>query len=303
MNSPAEKGTESGESLTSVAVRGSTWMSVQAALNKFASAVSMYIVSKTLLPPELALGSLVVSIVNFMTIFPPMVMCDVLVAHQSRLATLLGPGRRIANRVGLGTAVALTLASPLVARFYTEYPATELALLVTALGFRAWANAYSTTSLACLRSTLRYKTIVVIDGGTQLGATTLTLVLALLGAGATSIVLPYLVASIARALAYWIAFRRDLESQLPESQRPAEGNLTPDRRLRRDFQIASLAQYVHTAVGALPMLILGRFVSDDEGGAYGFAALLAVQATSIVAYQLGTVLQPVFGRLGHDPER
>ncbi|MEY3021975.1 MAG: hypothetical protein RIS86_1173, partial [Planctomycetota bacterium] len=289
------------ESLTKVTQRGSLWMSAQALLNKLASAASMLLVAKALTPAELGLGQLTVSIVNFMTIVPPIVMCDVLVANQARLAGVVRRGARIAGVTGLLTAIVLAASSPLVASAFPEYPATELALLITALGFRALANALGTTPAAVLRSELRYRTIVLLDGGVQLGSTVLTLVLAIAGAGASAIVAPYLVGSIVRSAAYaWAA--RDLRRRGIGPSGPEESGEAPPP-IGRQFLVGSLAQYVHTAVVALPMLALGALSDDLETGLFGFAMLLAIQSTTVIAFQLGVVLQPVFGRLGHDPER
>lgn len=290
-------------SLSQIARKGSVWMSAQALLNKIASAASMLVVADALTPPELGLGQLAVSIVNFLTVLPPIVMCDVLVAHQSRLSSIIRRGAGIAAFVGLATAIVLSAASPLVAGFFPEYPSTELALLVSALGFRALANALGTTAVARLRSELRYRSIVAIDGGVQLGSTILTLGLAVAGAGASSIVLPYLVGSIVRSAMYArLARSTPVRDVVHADGQTATGD-TPPPALARSFAFAALAQYVHTAVGALPMLALGVFSDELQTGLYGFASLLAIQATTVIAFQLGIVLQPVFGRLGHDPAR
>jgi O-antigen/teichoic acid export membrane protein len=289
------------ESLTRVAQRGSLWMSAQALANKFASALSMLLIARALTPAELGLGQLTVSIVNFMTVIPPIVMCDVLVANQQRLAEIARRGARIAGWTGFLTALVLAAASPFVSRAFPKYPATELALLITALGLRAFANALGTAPAALLRSELRYRTIVAIDGSVQLGSTLLTLVLAISGAGASAIVAPYLIGSAVRSSVYAWAARELRKRSMGTAESPrGTGALPP---IGRQFLVGSLAQYVHTAVVALPMLALGAFSDDQETGLFGFAMLLAVQTTTVISFQLGVILQPVFGRLGHDPTR
>lgn len=276
------------------------WMGAQAVLNKVATAVSMYLVAQALSPAEMGMGSLAVSIVSFLTVIPPFVMCDVLVAHQSSLGDLVRRGARIANAVGVASAVATIALSPLIARFYAEYPTTELALLIAALGLRTSAWAYSSVPLAVLRAQLRYRRIVVLDGGIQLASTLLTLLLAAMGAGAAAIVLPYLIGTVARAIAF-----RWATGPLHAVRSIGEGGASPvdEIHLGRDFALAALAQYIHTAVVALPLLVLGRMSDETQTGLFAFAMMLAVQATAVIAQQLGTVLQPVLGRLAHDPAR
>jgi O-antigen/teichoic acid export membrane protein len=288
------------ESLSRVAARGSMWMGAQAVLNKVATAASMYLVAQALSPAEMGMGSLAVSIVSFLTIIPPFVMCDVLVAHQSALGELVRRGARIANVVGVASAIATIALSPLIARFYTDYPVTELALLIAALGLRTSAWAYSSVPLAVLRAQMRYRKIVVLDGGIQLASTLLTLLLAVTGAGAAAIVLPYLIGTVARAIAFrWAT--GPLYAVRSIGDRGASH--VSEIHLGRDFALAALAQYIHTAVVALPLLVLGRMSNEMQTGLFAFAMMLAVQATAVIAQQLGTVLQPVLGRLAHDPVR
>lgn len=290
----AARATPSGFGRT--AARGSMWMTAQAMANKIASAASMIFVARELDQAELGLGTLVLSIATFAVILPPLVMCDVLVARQARLASVLPAGRALALRVGLATTVMLCLASPAIASFYPRFPFATTVGLICVIALRSSTNAIIAPALAQLRSDLRYRRIVTIDGGTQLISTLLTLALAFSGAGAAAIVVPQLVASALRAVLYAQARRATTSPTTPPSVTEAD-------ELRRDFRFAALAQYVHSAVGAAPLLILGRCATEVETGDYAFAFMLATQSTVIVAYQLGIVLQPIFSKLSLEPDR
>jgi O-antigen/teichoic acid export membrane protein len=66
---------------------------------------------------------------------------------------------------------------------------------------------------------------------------------------------------------------------------------------------AASAQYLHNIVVGLEVLILGMASGDAETGLFGLAFVMAVQANSVISYQLGQVLQPIFGHLQMDPVR
>jgi PST family polysaccharide transporter len=53
----------------------------------------------------------------------------------------------------------------------------------------------------------------------------------------------------------------------------------------------------------LEILVLGFVSGTYEVGLFGLAFSIAGQANTVIAYQLGVVLQPIFGRLQDDPER
>ncbi len=279
------------------AASGSLWMTAQAMANKFASAASMYFVARELGEAELGLGTLVLSIAAFAVVFPPLVMCDVLVSRQERIAALLPSSRALALRVGLATSALMCVASPAIAWLFPNFPFGTTVGLVCIIALRSTTNAIIAPALAQLRSDLRYTRIVAIDGSTQLISTLLTLALAFSGAGAAAIVIPQLVTSALRAALYARACRRNALAG------PTEPGKSEIAGVRRDFRHAAVAQYVHSAVGAAPLVVLGRWSNEVDTGIYGFAFMLATQATVVVAYQLGIVLQPIFGRLSLDPQR
>lgn len=290
--------------LSRVAARGSIWMAAQAGLNKFATAATMYLVALRLDADDLGTGQFALSIAAVAAVFPPLVMCDVLVANQSRLPLCLEPGQRIARRVGLATSALILAIACLVplAGLFPEFPGDTLGILLLFLALRILANSDLAPSLALLRSSLRYRSIASIDGSVQLAANAVTLAVAYGGGGAAAIVLPHLFSSASRAILYrWLLRRDRVQTTAPPPDPLAIRN--ESRRLFAQFRTASLAQYAHVAVGALPAFILGLVSSEEETGLYAFSYMLAAQSTVIVAYQLGIVLQPIFGRLADDPAR
>jgi O-antigen/teichoic acid export membrane protein len=273
-------------------------MSAQAVINKLASAATMLVVAKVLARDEIGLGNLVLGLGSFLVVLPPFVMCDVLVTRRISGGTEFARAKRFALLIGIGFTAALSLAAPLVANAFPDFPRSTLVALLVVIAMRTTTNALMAPPLAQLRSALQYRPLALVDGTIQLAATAATLVLALAGAGAFSIVAPQLGASAGKALIYRRAARRIPIAAEADAAQPARDGSTS-----RAFLIAALAQYAHTAVGALPLLFVGYLFDEDATGDYGFAFMLATQATVIIAFQLGTILQPVYSRLADDPQR
>ena len=284
--------------LARAAAAGSGWTSGQAMVNKLATAVGIWIIARHLSQDEFGMASLTFAIAGFMVIFPPMVMGDILITYQRHLDRISREGLRLALATSGAATLAMCALAPFIAAFYSNYPAGTLTGLVMAISLRATADASGIVPLSRLRGALLYRSIALIDGTAQLAATLATVALALNGAGAMSLVLPQVLAAVAKAVAYAWACTRTV----PRNPRHrTRSRLYP--RIRADFFTASVAQYVHNAAMALPPLLLARLSTETETGIFGFSFMLATQVTVLIAYQLGLVLQPIFVKMRDDPPR
>lgn len=282
---------------------GSVWLTLQTFVNKLATALAMYIAVHELLTEEVGLGSLVGAIASTVIVFPPLVTGDVLLAHLQRRHLVFPHIQRLALQAGVAMALAMLVAAPIATFVYPEYAPTTLLTLVALYAVRPLANAITGPNLALLRSEFRYRTIAKIDGATQLLGSSLMIVLALGGAGAFALVLPQLVLSMVRATAYLLNARTLRNRDLERAARSEEGASEAALGVRRDFVLAALAQYAHSFVGSLAVVLLGVFSTESEVGVYGFAVLVASQITLLFSYQVGVVMQPIFGRMSDDPVR
>lgn len=299
MSSPQHDEAPKG-GLTSAAASGTGWTSIQGLLNKVATMVATYIISKQLDPDQFGMATLVVAVAGFLIVLPPLVMGDVLITHQRRFGLLSRVAGRTALIAGIVMSVAMMALAPLVAKFYPNYAFGALTGLIIVVSFRPFGEAIAVLPLSRLRIALRYRAIALIDGTVQLVATAVTVALAFLDFGALSIVAPQVASVLVRAICYRLAVRG-----LPlheRTLRPASHDTARNRTLR-EYVTAGLAQYIHTLIGWVPVLVLGRLSTDAETGYFSFSFLLANQATYVLSYQLGTVLQPIFGRLKHEPQR
>ena len=81
-------------------------------------------------------------------------------------------------------------AIPVVLWLYPDAPSGKPALIMAILALRPIFEAVYAAPLAGLRSERRYRTVAAIDGTSQFAASIATVVLAVGGAGALSLVVP-----------------------------------------------------------------------------------------------------------------
>lgn len=286
--------------LTETAAWGTSITTAQVLINKLATIASMWVVALKLGPDEIGMASLTLALGIYLVILPPLTLGDVLVAHQRRFVVVAPAARRIALTIGLVTAAMISIAAPFLAHWYTQYPPSTLMALLLVLALRPIADALCPVALAGLRRDFRYGSIALADGSIQFIATVTTVVMAIVGASAFSLVVPQVVATFAKAFAYWRA-------SAPRVDQPQLIDPWIDRAITRSIWretlLAGSAQYAHNIVVVLPVVVLGYWSTEEETGLYSFAYMLAAQANGLIASQLGTVLQPIFGKIGNDPLR
>ncbi len=260
----------------------------------------MLIVAMKLTPDEFGMAALTLAIGKFMVVLPPATMGDLLVAHAQRWHEFAPAGRRLVFRVALAITIALIVLAPIFALIYDQYPFGVLVGLIMVVAVRPTAEACVTIPLSQLRLSLRYRAIALIDGTSQFAGTALTVVLALCGASALALVIPQIVVILVRAVCYRSAARTVDEWTLVP---PTDSAVASAPTLWREFASIGGAQFIHSVIDTLPVLVLGRFASETQTGLYAFAAQFAAQANAVISFQLGVVLQPIFGRLKDDPVR
>ncbi len=285
--------------LAKAAAHGSSLTTLQTVINKLATVVALWVVAWRLGPDEFGISSLAIALGMYLMVLPPMTVGDVLIAHQNRYELVRHAARRMALTVGGVTALVIALIAPLLARANPEYPPFTLTALLWVIALRPIGEALCPIALADLRRDLRYRAIALADGSIQIAATITTVVMALAGANAFALVVPQVVATFVKALCYArAAGRHGACPPLPQWMRARVA-----RFMWRDYALAAIAQYAHNVVIMLPIVVLGYLSNEDETGFYSFAFMLSAQANTVIASQLGTVLQPIFGRLGADPAR
>lgn len=283
-----------GASLSAHAVRGSFFNTGQWVVNKAVTAVAMLVIARSMLPGEYGVAVQALAISQFLVVLTPVVVGDVLIAHPSRLETLAPSARLLAIAMGMLMAVVGIGAIPAVLAAYDTYPREWLGGLLALLALRPLLDGLMVVPMSRVRAALAYGRIAAVDGAVQFAMTVASVVMALLGARGASLVVPQVVGTGIRAAAY---------SRLGRGAGVGRVHRTAVKVLLRFLVPAALGQYVHNVVVLLEPLVLGFVAGQEQVGYFGFAFMLAAQANGLIAYQLGVVLQPIFGRLADDPAR
>lgn len=281
-------------SFGAVAAKGSFINTGQWLVNKIATAVAMLAIARFLVPEDYGVANQALAISQFMVVFFPLTMGDVLIAHPRELETLVPTARRLALVIGTVTALLMVASIPVFLGIYDTYPAAWLGGLLTVAALRPVLDALLMVPVAYMRVGLQYRRIALIDGFVQLGATALSLVMAAIGLRGAALVAPQVAGAGVRTAWY----RRTMPAA-------ASGpfDAVAARMLMRAYLPAASAQYLHNVIVMLEVLVLGYVSGDFQTGLFAFAFQVAAQANTVVAYQLGVVLQPIFGHLNDDRER
>ena len=282
------------QELGHIAMRGSMMNSAQWLINKTLTAGAMLLIAYFLTPSEYGVGSQALAIYGFVSILQPMTVGDVLIAHPNRFSLLAPSGARLALIIGCITAAVTLLSIPVVVHFYSDYPSSWLTCLLAIQAIRPMIEAKLVVPLSAMRLSLAYPKMALIDGVVQMGATLLSVLMAVFGGRAASLVVPQIVNVAAKATWY---------SRLTNVPYSVRFHPKLALYLFRSFAKVASAQYLHNVIVMLEILILGFVSGKYEVGLFGLAFTIAGQANTVIAYQLGVVLQPIFGRLQDDPER
>jgi len=288
---------------TNVAISGTAWATGQTIANKFITLIAIWVIARQLTRDEVGAAALAMTVMKFLCVLPPLNMGDVLIAHRRQFGWLGGIGSRLAVQTGITITILSALISPAVASFYSQYPSTLLIGLLVVAAFRPTGEAAQVHALTRLRLDFQNRTIAIIEGSWQLCATVATIIMALAGAGAWAMVLPLIVAIVGKAICYRLRQPRDatIHSE-PQELHPRHIQFAT-RRLRNAFLSTGGAQYLHSVVDTMPLLVLGKWATASETGVYAFAFTLAGQANTMIATQISGVLQPILGHMQKDLHR
>ena len=281
-----------GGSLSDAAIRGSVWTTAQTIANKAAVLVASLVLARFLDPADYGVAFVATTVGALFFVLAPWVLNDLLVSDPRGFERNAGT----ALLAGLTTALLLGLLMiaciPLLRNFEPKHAGFGVLLAVVAL--RPLADAFMAVPWAALRIRLRYGRIAAIDGSVQFAGTAASVLMAVLGAGPLTLVLPPIAVLFAQGAAYWFAARGTVP-------------LTPRRELflpmYRRFSIAAASQYLNNVVKVLELLMLSWLTTATAVGLFAFAFQLSSQANVIIANQAAGVIQPILSHINDQPLR
>ena len=286
--------TDRTESLRDAAIQGSAWTTAQVVVNKAAAAGATVVLGFLLTAEEFGVAWFAITAGQFLLVLPVVAMIDVLLASPGRIAQDAGQAQRIASRMGGIQAFVVVVGGIGLAAAFPDRKG--LALLMAIVAVRPLMDAATVVPMSRMRINLEYPVLAKIDCVGALLSSAGSVAMAALGAGSLAIVAPPIAAIGLRAFLY----RRHCGKR---PKHAAERSNHVGTALWRPFLWASLGSYVAAALGSIDLIAIGLVCETRELGIYAFAASLASQVALVVAFQAANAVQPIIGRLGHDPAR
>jgi PST family polysaccharide transporter len=181
--------------------------------------------------------------------------------------------------------------APVVAAVMQQPDLLGLLLVVATVPL---ARAPSIVPMARLSSQMRFRTIAIVSVQRMAIVTFGAIILAWLGFGPYSVIIPWPIAAIARTTSLWRISG-------------AKIRFSPQFRRWR-FLIGDSARIMSANIAQWAMrngeyLVLGLFSTEAQTGFYYFAYGIASKPITLVATSLRTVLFPALSRMQNEPDR
>lgn len=273
------------------AAKGFAFMLTQSLATRFIAFGAQIALAHLLLKEHFGLIALADTIGTFANVLQLIGIKEILVARQKKFDLWSNAAFWITVTTGLATGVIVAISAPIAAWAFKQPDIAGL-LLITAISLPIWA--VQLVPEARVQSQMRFKLIAGIVGMQSTLTPALTVLLAFLGFGAYSFVIPRLIVGIVRSV---ILFRA------------TSFRLTRDPQRRRwRFIIAQSAMIFFTSllllivqVGERP--VLGLFVDADTVGLYYFAYMISLQTIMMLSVNLDQILFATLAKLQDEPAR
>ena len=291
---PADAGPASGKgSLGKATGRGFSWLTLSLLIGKACIFLAQVVLGWLLTHEDFGVFAIAASLIGFIKVFHDGGVPQVLVQRgEEDFNRLQGAAFWLGMVVSTTAGLLLAALSPLIARAYEDSRLIPM-LLVLAVSLPLGAPA--SLLRGRLQVSLRFRTISMISAGRFVIRSLGMIVLAMLGFGVMSFVLPLLLVAVFENAATYFATRsRPWFS--PRLTREWPG-------LVRDAYWVVFATICRGLARHGGYLVLGLLLAQDLLGQYYFGFQLTIQITYLVALNLRHVLFPVMTKLADQPER
>src|SRR5262245_31249927 len=273
------------------AAHGFMWLMGQTLSVKAIALLANVVLALFLVPGDAGLVSMAYTVLTFAGIVQYIGMQDVLVQRHAHFRRWANAAFWMLLLVGVAGGALTALAAPLAARLFDQ---PKLVGMVLLLAIASPLQTLQAVPQAMLASQLRFRTSVIIGTASAIGISILSIVLAAIGFGAYSFLLPVPLVAALQLGALWAAARPSLRWS-PQSRRW--------RLLLGDTGLnwgVSICQIIITGADHV---ILSLLFSSTVVGIYFWAVNLSTQLLRLLAMNLSSVLLPSLSRLQADPKR
>ncbi|QEG34711.1 oligosaccharide flippase family protein [Bythopirellula goksoeyrii] len=284
---------ENKVSLGKAAGRGFSWMSFSLVLGKVLIFFAQIVLGWILTEEDFGVLAIVASFIAFVRIFQDGGLSQVLVQRgKTEFDALQGIGFWLVAAISTGAGLALMIAAPIIARIYGDARLTNL-LFVLALTLPLGAPA--TFMRATLQLNLQFRIISIIVAVRFAIRSIGMILLAWIGFGAMSFVLPLLFTGIFDNVATYLYTRA----------KPWNAHVAWKewRALVADSSWVVFTAIFRGLARNGDYLVLGLMIPTELVGLYFFGYQLTIQFTWLLALNLRHVFFPILSQLADQPAR
>jgi PST family polysaccharide transporter len=200
------------------------------------------------------------------------------------------PGFWLAASLGLLSTLLILIAAPIASALYEN---RQLYWLLLILAPSSIPNALSVVPRAQLARQLRFRALAIVNLASLVIRLTMTVVLAWLGYGAYSFVIPVPISSVLITGCLWCWTSPPWSSS---------AQLKKWRYLIGDSARILTAELQRAFIDQSDYILLGIFRSAREVGIYLFGFSFSIQILQLIAFNLMNVLFPAFAKLNDRPQ-
>ena len=277
--------------LGSLAARGFAWTVLNTVATKIVGLGSQIVLAWLLLGPDFGLAALTATVASFANLLRDAGLTQVLIHRQHKFHLWANSVFWLSLALSAVSSLLTVAFAPLAARIFHEPGLVPLLWISAAGGFLGGLAMLPTIRL---QIDLRFGALSVVNAMMALATAALAVLLAWLGAGAYSLVVPLAATGALRAAAVWWL------APVPLLPRPQARRW---RFLWSDSTVLLATAVAGTLISQGDYLALGLFHDAATVGLYFFAFALSTQTVQLVTVNVMGVLFPTFGRLGGDPKR
>ncbi len=278
--------------LRQTAARGMAWAASQTLIGKSVTFLGYIILATFLLDQhEFGLYAMALTVSGFAALIEQAGLRDVLVFRHAKFRRWANAAFWMSLAAGTLAMLFIAAAAPLASMIYGE-PDVLLLLLILALA--SPLNTLSIVPRASLLGQLRFRYIAMTDLTVNCSMIVMTVLLAWMGLGPISFVLPKPIMFLFRAVSFYLAARPKIRLD-PQIRRW--------KYLFRDSAFVLSTAGLTQAVLQGDRILLGVFFTSATLGVYFLANQLSRQVSAMFSHKLNMVFLPSLSKLQSDPVR
>lgn len=278
-------------SLGGSTTRGFLWLLLQGLSGRAAALISQLVLARLLLPQAFGLIGLALTVTSLVNAAISFGIDDILLQRHRTMRLWVASAFWSAMALSLAGMALMLAVAPLAARIYG---APGLTGLVAVAALNLPAGALSMVPEVQLRAALNFRFLGSYFSLEILATQLATVVLAAIGFGAYSFVLPLPLVAAVKAVIFWRKAPAAIGGRMRRTQ---------FRYIISSGLLVQASRMIIEAVNQGDYIVLGLLASAHDVGMYFFAFRLAAQPLRVLAGNVGAVLFPALTQLRGEPAR